>query len=75
MTRDVGSVRADVERMMPQVVDDLKKLVALPSVAFPGFDSEPVMAMADATTKLLQDYGVSDARAIEIEDGYPLIYG
>lgn len=33
------------------------------------------MDMAAATVELFRRYGVEDARAIEVADGYPLIYG
>jgi acetylornithine deacetylase/succinyl-diaminopimelate desuccinylase-like protein len=59
---------------MPGVVDDLTRLVAIPSCAFPGFPSEPVLAMADATVELLARSGLPNARRLEVPNGYPLVY-
>jgi acetylornithine deacetylase/succinyl-diaminopimelate desuccinylase-like protein len=64
-----------VRGMMPEVVRDLSTLISYPSVAFPGYPSEPVRHMADATVDLLHRYGITNARQIEIPDGYPLVYG
>ena len=60
---------------MPGVIDDLARLVAIPSCAFPGFPSEPVMTMANATVELLQGSGLHNARLIDVPDGYPVVYG
>ena len=60
--------------VMPGVIDDLMELVAIPSCAFPGFPAEPVLEMAEATVELLKRSGASDARQLEVADGYPVIY-
>ncbi|MFZ0005966.1 MAG: M20/M25/M40 family metallo-hydrolase [Methanoregula sp.] len=61
--------------IMPDVIQDLKGLIRFPSVAFPGYPKEPVLAMADATVTLLRRYGLPDARLIEVPGGYPVVYG
>ncbi len=61
--------------LMPDVVEQLKSLIRYPSVAFPGYPSEPVNAMADATAALLKEYGLQDVRLIDIPGGYPAVYG
>jgi acetylornithine deacetylase/succinyl-diaminopimelate desuccinylase-like protein len=62
-----------LDEVMPGVIDDLALLVAIPSCAFPGFPSEPVLTMADATVDLLRRSGL-DARLVPVPDGYPLVY-
>jgi len=64
-----------VRGAMPGLVADLKRLVALPSCAFPGFPAEPVHAMAAATVDLLQRSGVANARTVDVPGGYPMVYG
>ena len=71
---DFSSVTADVAARMPALIDDLKQLVAIPSVAFPGFPAEPVERMGSAVVDLFQRSGVSDARLLEIPGGYPAVY-
>jgi acetylornithine deacetylase/succinyl-diaminopimelate desuccinylase-like protein len=61
--------------LMPDVVRDLKSLIRFPSVAFPGYPKEPVLAMANATVSLLREYGLPDAHLIEMPGGYPVVYG
>ncbi|MFZ1897236.1 M20/M25/M40 family metallo-hydrolase [Methanoregula sp.] len=61
--------------LMPGVVEQLKRLIRLPSVAFPGYPPEPVNAMADATAALLREYGLQSVRLIDIPGGYPAVYG
>ena len=59
---------------MPGVVDDLTRLVAIPSCAFPGFPAEPVLEMARETVALLQRSGLPNARLLDVDDGYPVVY-
>ncbi|GAA2007232.1 M20/M25/M40 family metallo-hydrolase [Nakamurella flavida] len=71
---DVTTVRDRVAGLMPGLVADLQTLVGIPSVAFPGFPSEPVDAMAAAVVDLLQRSGADDAHLLEIPGGYPAVY-
>ena len=68
-------LRSNVKGMMPEVEKDLEELVAIPSCAFPGFPAEPVNQMADATVEMLQRYGMTDARKVDIPGGYAAVYG
>ena len=61
--------------LMPDVEEKLKRLVRYPSVAFPGYPSGPVTAVADATAALLREYGLPGVRLIDIPGGYPAVYG
>ena len=42
-------LRTAVAEEMPRVVEELSRLVRIPSIAFPGYDEEPVRASAGAT--------------------------
>ena len=72
---DVNAMRTRVRRLMPGVIEDLKNLISMPSVAFPGYPPEPVLRMAAATVDLLRRNGLSDARLLEIPGGYPAVTG
>src|SRR5512140_1367785 len=72
---DATSMRAKVAELMPGVLDDLARIVRIPSVAFPGFPAEPVHNAARAVVDLLASAGVADARRLEIPGGYPAVYG
>ncbi|MFA6363990.1 M20/M25/M40 family metallo-hydrolase [Methanoregula sp.] len=68
-------IQSKTRALMPDVVEKLKSLIRYPSVAFPGYPSEPVNAMADATAALLKEYGLQDICLIDIPGGYPAVYG
>ena len=71
---DASQIRTKVDALMPQVTADLGKLVTLPSIAFPGFPSEPVVACAEAVVDVLKGYGCTEARLLEIPGGYSAAY-
>ena len=72
---EIEEIRRKVRDMMPGVREDLGNLVTYPSVAFPGYPSQPVYDMADATVALLKRYGLQDVHLLEIPRGYPAVYG
>ncbi|WP_214408545.1 dipeptidase [Sphaerisporangium fuscum] len=60
---------------MPRAVDDLRRLVSIPSVAFPGYPEEPVLAAAAATEELLRSTGLPHVRQLPVEGSFPAVYG
>jgi len=71
---EADSVRATVTGLMPDLLAELDALVAIPSIAFPGFPPEPVHRMAEAVLDLFRRSGVEDVRLLEIPGGYPAVY-
>ena len=63
-----------VAGLMPDLIEELAALVAIPSVAFPGFPAEPVHRMSQAVVDLLRRSGADNARLLEIPDGYPAVW-
>ncbi|GAA1021319.1 dipeptidase [Acrocarpospora pleiomorpha] len=59
---------------MPQAVEDLKRLVSIPSVAFPGHPEEPVRAAAALAEELLRSAGLPDVRQIPVAGSFPAVY-
>jgi acetylornithine deacetylase/succinyl-diaminopimelate desuccinylase-like protein len=72
---DVDGMESTVRSFLPEVIADLKELIKIPSVAFPGYPQEPVYQMAQATADLLKRYGLSNTRLLEIPGGYPTVTG
>src|SRR5215212_1445477 len=70
----VDTVRTLAEGIMADVTEDLATLIRIPSCAFPGFPSEPVMQTAQAVVDLLERYGVPGARLLDVAEGYPAVY-
>src|SRR3954464_11408984 len=60
--------------LMPGVIEDLEKLVAIPSIAFPGYPSEPMEQMGATTLQMFRDVGFTNAELMEVPSGYPPIY-
>ena len=72
---DVDGVRTAAKAMLPDILQQLDRMVAVPSVAFPGYPPEPVHEMAATVLELFQAAGISNAALQDVPDGYPPIYG
>jgi len=59
---------------MERVVADLRELAAIPSVALPGFPTEPVERAARATAAILADAGWRDVELVDVPDGPPAVF-
>lgn len=62
-----------VDRLMPQLTDDLVRLAAIPSISFEGFPAEPVHQAHDLVVELLRGAGVDQIETLELPDTYPII--
>ncbi|MGH2686049.1 MAG: M20/M25/M40 family metallo-hydrolase, partial [Actinomycetota bacterium] len=72
MTEDL---RTATDEVWPRIRSDLERLVRIPSVAFPGFDPQPVRRSAELTAEILEGAGVEGLRFLEIEGAGPAVYG
>ena len=70
-----GDLRAAIDRHFPRVRADLERLIRIPSVAFPGFDPEPVEESARATAEILEGSGLREVRLLEVEGAPPAVLG
>jgi acetylornithine deacetylase/succinyl-diaminopimelate desuccinylase-like protein len=61
--------------LMPELMTELGELVAIPSVAFPGYPPEPVMEMAENALAKFREVGFTNAQLMDVPTGYPPIYG
>lgn len=59
----------------PDLLNDLKDLIRIPSVSFPGFDPAPVRTSAEAVVKLLSRSGLKGVRILETGAGHPAVFG
>ncbi|WP_395244355.1 M20/M25/M40 family metallo-hydrolase [Agromyces sp. MMS24-K17] len=60
--------------LMPEVIERLEHLVRIPSIAFPGFDPEPVHRMGQAVVELFEAAGATGVELLDVPDGYPCVY-
>jgi acetylornithine deacetylase/succinyl-diaminopimelate desuccinylase-like protein len=74
---NADELRAAISEEMPRNVEDLSRLVAIPSIAFPDYDTSTVRASADATAEILEASGFAGVRLIELPDGveHPAVFG
>lgn len=68
------SARESVIAGMPRLIEDLRALVAIPSIAFPGFERGPVLEAAEATARLVREAGC-DVRMLDLPEGPPAVFG
>lgn len=70
---DVPALRARLEQLLPQSLEELRDLVRIPSVAFPGYDPAPVRESADAVAALLRSAGMPEVRIESAAGGAPAV--
>lgn len=59
--------------MMPAVIEDLKALVRIPSIAFSGYDRSTLDASAEAVAALLRGAGMPEVRIESVQGGAPAV--
>ncbi|MFE6689252.1 M20/M25/M40 family metallo-hydrolase [Streptomyces sp. NPDC057743] len=68
-----STLEAIVDGLMDDLCADLKRLAAIPSIAFPGFSPEPVLQARDLVVELLRGAGVSEIGELNLPDTAPVI--
>lgn len=72
---EVAALRARLEPLLPAAIDDLKDLVRIPSIAFAGYDREPVQRSAEAVAELLRGTGMAEVSIESVDGGSPAVIG
>lgn len=62
-------------RTRDQHLNDLCRLVRIPSISFEGFPAEQVRKSAEATAEILQARGFENVRLLEMPGAHPYVYG
>jgi cysteinylglycine-S-conjugate dipeptidase len=70
-----AALRDRFERMRPRLVEDLARLVAIPSVAFEGYPRQPLDDARDLVLSLLEEAGVERLWTIELPDSGAAVAG
>ncbi|MFB6619956.1 M20/M25/M40 family metallo-hydrolase [Streptomyces sp. NPDC085524] len=69
------SLESRADALMVGLQADLERLAAIPSIAFPGYDPEPVEEAHDMIVALLREAGVPTVERIDLPDTAPVVYG
>lgn len=64
---DPTTVHARVAALMPALLNDLERLVTIPSIATPGFPAEPLHAAHDLVAEMLREAGVETIEALDLD--------
>ncbi len=72
---DDRALRERIAAGMPRAIDELERLVRIPSMGYPGYDPANVRASAETTRDILIEAGVTDARLLELDGGHPAVFG
>src|SRR3954469_9669321 len=58
-----------------EYLEELKKLVRIPSVSFEGFDKQQVRRSGEATCDLMKRKGLQNVQLLEMPGAHPYAYG
>jgi acetylornithine deacetylase/succinyl-diaminopimelate desuccinylase-like protein len=72
---DDRALRERIGADMPRAIEELERLVRIPSMGHPGYDPANVRASAETTRDILIEAGVTDARLLELDGGHPAVFG
>ena len=70
-----ADLKQTISGLMPRLTDELRKLVRLPSVAFPDFPAAPVEQAGAAVAKILTDAGLPNVRMMDVPRGPQAVFG
>jgi len=71
----VESALSHYEKNHAIYLDELKRLVRIPSVSFPGFPEVEVGRSADAVAELLRRRGFTTVDVLRVEGAHPYVFG
>lgn len=75
MENSVSQALAYFNRNRNEFLDELKALIRIPSVSFPGFDKAQVRTAANLVSQQCRNAGLCNVRILETGEGNPTIYG
>jgi acetylornithine deacetylase/succinyl-diaminopimelate desuccinylase-like protein len=71
----ITAALSNFENHITDHINNLKDLIRIPSISFPGFDPTPVKLSADAVADLLRKSGLHNIQILNIDTGHPTVFG
>lgn len=56
-------------------LDELKELIRIPSISFPGFDRAAINVCSETVARMMNVHGLSDVKFLGADSGYPAVFG
>ncbi|MEK6706013.1 MAG: M20/M25/M40 family metallo-hydrolase [Bdellovibrionota bacterium] len=75
MDNQRDNVTGEIENNFDMYLDDLRELVMVPSISFPGFPEQELKKCANAVAALLQKRGLQNVKTLSVENAQPYVYG
>jgi acetylornithine deacetylase/succinyl-diaminopimelate desuccinylase-like protein len=70
-----NEIFASVESERELWIEQLRELVAFPSLAFPGYDPQDSADCAEVVARMLRETGFADVQILDIGGQNPLVWG
>lgn len=64
-----------LQKHFPQYLEDLKRLVRIPSISFPGFPEAELKRSAEAVASLMRERGLENVEILNLPGTHPYVYG
>jgi cysteinylglycine-S-conjugate dipeptidase len=71
---DDETLRRRVHADVPRIIEELSRLVAIPSIGYEGYEPANVRASAELTRDLLGEAGFASAELWELDGGHPAAF-
>jgi acetylornithine deacetylase/succinyl-diaminopimelate desuccinylase-like protein len=68
-------IQEAVASFLPELIEKLAALVAIPSISASGSHAEEVRRSGEECARLLEDSGYNEVRLLEIPNAHPAVYG
>ncbi len=68
-------IRTAVHADLPRTMEELERMIRVPSVSAPGYDPMAVRASAELVAELMTGSGLQGVRLLELDGAHPAVYG
>ena len=70
-----NQIKSEIHKKMPEYIELLSRLVAIPSISFDNFDQSFVLKSAETVKQMFIDAGLTNVQFLIPPSGRPSVYG